>query len=144
VTVATAGSEPRLKQLNIVDDADDSPVTLFAKNLIEQVANCLLESILCETDAAGSFRVQRTYVLSQRPASERWTQRTRPAALLRESFSVPPTARDNFAIKVAPVEQSVNVSQLTHWLLLIKNSSVRTDASELHHSHLHLARCMRD
>jgi hypothetical protein len=82
-----------------------------------------------------AFEVQRTYVLSQRSASEQWTQRTRPAALLRESFSVPPTARDNFAIKVAPVEQSVNVSQITHWLLLIKNSSVRTDASELHHSH---------
>ena len=65
-----------------------------------------------------------------------------------ESLSaVPPTARDNFAIKVAPVEQSVNVFKLKHWLLLIKNSSVlrtRTDASELHHSHLHLARCMRD
>jgi hypothetical protein len=57
---------------------------------------------------------------------------SRPAARV---FSVPPTARDNFAIKVAPVEQSVNVSQITHWLLLIKNSSVRTDASELHHSH---------
>ena len=92
-----------------------------------------------------AFEVQRTYVLSQRSASEQWTHRTRrPAALLRESFSVPPTARDNFAIEVAPVEQSVNVSQLTHWLLLIKNSSVRTDASELHHSHLHLARCMHD
>jgi hypothetical protein len=67
-----------------------------------------------------------------------------PAALLREFFSVPPTARDNFAIKVAPVEQSVNVFQLTHWLLFIKDSRVQTDASELHHCHLHLARRMRD
>jgi hypothetical protein len=31
---------------------------------------------------------------------------------------------DNFSIKVAPVEQSVNVFQFMHWLLLVKNSGV--------------------
>jgi hypothetical protein len=50
-----------------------------------------------------------------------------PSRPLRESFSVPPTARDNFAIKVAPVEQSANVFELTHWLRLIRNSSVLID-----------------
>ncbi|SEK09487.1 site-specific integrase [Paraburkholderia diazotrophica] len=38
---------------------------------------------------------------------------------------VPAHAKDNnFAIEVAPVEQSVNVFQLTRWLVLVKNSSV--------------------
>src|SRR5260370_37311203 len=31
---------------------------------------------------------------------------------------------DDLSIKVAPVEQSVNVFQFMHWLLLVKNSSV--------------------
>jgi hypothetical protein len=34
------------------------------------------------------------------------------------------TEDNNFAIKVAPVEQSVDVFQLTHPLTLVKNSSV--------------------
>jgi len=34
------------------------------------------------------------------------------------------TKDNNFAIKVAPVEQSVDVFQLTHPLALVKNSSV--------------------
>lgn len=43
------------------------------------------------------------------------------------------TEDDNFAIEVAPVEQSVNVFQLTHWLVLVKKSSVTDHATELHH-----------
>ncbi|SIT47998.1 hypothetical protein BN2475_880001 [Paraburkholderia ribeironis] len=34
------------------------------------------------------------------------------------------TQDNNFAIEVAPVEQSVNVFQLTHWLVLVKIPSV--------------------